>query len=65
MPDSESPSARYRRLARECITVASTIATERRTQATLIKVAQVWTRLAESYDARTVIQLQYSQPKGP
>jgi len=64
MPGIESPSARCRRLARECITVASTIATEQRTQATLIEVAQVWIRLAESYDARTVTQQQQqTQPK--
>jgi hypothetical protein len=62
MPATESPSARYRRLARECITAARTIATEQRTQATLMEVAQVWIRLAESYDARTVTQ---RQPKGP
>jgi hypothetical protein len=57
MPDNESPSARYRRLARECITIASTIATEH-AGLSLIEMAQIWTRLADSYDARPVMQQQ-------
>jgi len=63
MPENESPAARYRRLARECIAMANTIATEQ-TRATLVEMAQVWTRLAESHDARPAMQQQQQiQPK--
>ena len=64
MPDNnESPAARYRRLARECIAVANPIATEQ-TRAALVEMAQVWTRLAESHDAPPAMQQQQQiQPK--
>jgi len=52
MPDDESPSARYRRLAAECLDVAYTFsAGDRRT--TLLQMAQVWHRLADDYEAST------------
>ena len=52
MPDYESPSARYRRLAAECLDVAYTFsAGDRRT--TLLQMAQVWHRLADDYEAST------------
>jgi hypothetical protein len=57
MPDNESSAARYRRLARECIATASTPVTEQ-TRATLVEMAQVWMRLAESHDARPATQQQ-------
>jgi hypothetical protein len=45
MPDKESPSARYRRLAQECWENAHTFPDgERRTA--LLQMAQVWQRLA-------------------
>jgi hypothetical protein len=63
MPDNESSAARYRRLARECIAMASTPVTEQ-TRATLVEMAQVWTRLAESHAARPAMQQQQQiQPK--
>ena len=43
--------------------MANTIATEQ-TRATLVEMAQVWTRLAESHDARPAMQQQQQiQPK--
>jgi hypothetical protein len=57
MPDNESPAPRYRRLARECIEMANTIATEQ-TRAALVEMAQVWRRLAESHDVRSAMQQQ-------
>jgi hypothetical protein len=63
MTDNESPAARYRRLARGSIAIANTIVTDQ-TRATLIEMAQVWTRLAESHDARPAMQQQQQvQPK--
>jgi hypothetical protein len=63
MTDNESPAARYRRLARECIAMANTIATEQ-TRAALVEMAQVWARLAESHDAQPAMQQQQQiQPK--
>jgi hypothetical protein len=48
MPDRESPSARYRRLAQECWQTAHAFPDgERRT--TLLQMAQVWQRLANDY----------------
>jgi uncharacterized protein YciW len=48
MPDRESPSAHYRRLAEECWQTAHTFPDgERRT--TLLQMAQVWQRLANDY----------------
>jgi hypothetical protein len=48
MPDDVSASARYRRLARECLEIAHTFpAGERRT--VLLQMAQVWQRLAVEY----------------
>jgi hypothetical protein len=45
MPDRESPSARYRRLAQECWKTAHMFPDgERRT--VLLQMAQVWQRLA-------------------
>jgi hypothetical protein len=48
MSEYESPPARYRRLARECLEVASTFPDgEQRTP--LLQMAQVWQRLADDY----------------
>jgi hypothetical protein len=48
MQGSESPSARYRRLAKECLEVAQTFPFgERRT--VLLQMAQVWQRLADEH----------------
>ena len=46
IPDKEAPSARYRRLAQECLEVAHTMKHEE-TRATLTQMAQIWLRLAE------------------
>jgi hypothetical protein len=43
----------YRRLARECLLIARTIATER-TRASLLEMAQVWLRLADERAATSV-----------
>ena len=72
MDENESVTARYRRLARECLEVAHTFpAGERRT--VLLQMAQVWQRLADGYRGssaplsrafETVIQQQQQvQPK--
>jgi len=49
MPDKESPSARYRRLAQECLETARTVTTEE-TRATLVEMARAWLRLAEQQE---------------
>jgi hypothetical protein len=64
MTDNESLAARYRRLARECIVIANTITTEQ-ARAALVEMAQVWTRLAESHDARPAMQQQQQQQIQP
>jgi hypothetical protein len=64
MLDQESPAVRYRRLARECIAAAGTIATER-TRVALIEMAQIWTRLAESHETRRPVPQQQQQQIQP
>jgi hypothetical protein len=52
MSDYEPPSARYRRLAVECLEVGSTFPLgDRRT--VLLQMAQVWQRLADEYQGST------------
>jgi predicted nucleotidyltransferase component of viral defense system len=71
MLDQESPATRYRRLARDCLDLVSTVATEQ-TRVALIEMAQIWTRLAESHETRQPVtqqqqqiqQQQQSQPEG-
>jgi hypothetical protein len=46
MSDKESPSARYRRLAKECLEVAYTFPDGVR-RTVLLQMAQVWQRLAD------------------
>jgi hypothetical protein len=48
MPDSVSTSARYRRLAQECLEVAQTFPPGERRNV-LLQMAQVWQRLADEY----------------
>jgi hypothetical protein len=48
MQDSESPSARYRRLANECLDIARTFPKGAR-RTVLLQMAQVWQRLADQY----------------
>jgi len=76
MSDYEPPSARYRRLATECLEVGSTFPLgDRRT--VLMQMAQVWQRLADEYQGSTppllrpdagasptLQQQQQRQPKG-
>jgi len=71
MPDrsKESVSRHYRRLAQECLEMVPTIEHEE-SRASLIEMARVWIRLAESYEddtskeTRLVIQQQeQTQPK--
>src|SRR5215831_18742927 len=52
MSDYDSPSARYRRLAAECLQVSSTFPLgDRRT--VLLQMAQVWQRLSDEYEGAT------------
>ena len=53
MPNNESPAARYRRLAGECLEVAQTLPIGER-RSTLLQMAQVWQRLADDYAASTL-----------
>jgi hypothetical protein len=53
MPDGDMPAKRYRRLARECLAVASTKPRgEDRTA--LLEMALVWHRLADDYADSTM-----------
>jgi hypothetical protein len=46
---ADNRASEYRRLARECLRLAQTIATEEARLA-LVEMARVWTRLAEEQD---------------
>jgi len=46
---SDNRASEYRRLARECLRLAQTIATEEARLA-LVEMARVWTRLADEQD---------------
>jgi hypothetical protein len=59
MSDKESPSARYRRLAKECLDVAYTFPDGVR-RTVLLQMAQVWQRLADERADSTGLQ-----PKRP
>ena len=60
--DIDSP-ARYRRLARDCLEMARTVASEG-PRATLVEMAQIWMRLAGTEEGRQVAQQQQqTQPK--
>jgi hypothetical protein len=48
MPDRESSSAHYRRLAQECLAILPTVTTPG-ARAALIEMAQVWQRLADEH----------------
>jgi hypothetical protein len=48
MPDDETPNARYRRLAEECLHVANNFPRGEHRDA-LLQMAQVWQRLADQY----------------
>jgi hypothetical protein len=52
MSASETPSERYRRLARKCLETANTLPVGQRD--TLIQMAQFWQRLADEYADATV-----------
>ncbi len=54
--DVDSP-ARYRRLARDCLEMARTVASEG-PRATLVEMAQIWMRLAGTEEGRQVAQQQ-------
>ena len=58
MSNSESSSARYRRLATECLEVAHTFPEGVR-RTVLVQMAQVWQRLADENEASS------SHPHGP
>ena len=55
MSDKESPSARYRRLAKECLEVAYTFPDGVR-RTVLLQMAQVWQRLADERADSTELQ---------
>ena len=56
-------SDEYRRLARECLELASTFAAEGR--ATLIEMARIWARLADEAPQPVVQQQQQQQQQRP
>jgi hypothetical protein len=61
--DGLDPRARYRCLARDCLEMARTVASEQ-TRATLVEMAQIWMRLAGTEEGRQVAQQQQQiQPK--
>ena len=51
---SDNPSERYRRLARECLTVADTFPSGEQRDV-LLQMAQVWQRLADDYADRSTL----------
>ena len=55
MSDKESPSARYRRLAKECLDVAYLFQDGVR-RTVLLQMAQVWQRLADERADSTGLQ---------
>jgi hypothetical protein len=64
MHENESVTARYRRLARECLEVAHTFpAGERRT--VLLQMAQVWQRLAHDYPESSAPLSHAFEPERP
>jgi len=56
MADGESPSARYRRLTRECLEVARAFP-DGDQRDVLLQMAQVWQRLADDYAGSTLLSL--------
>jgi hypothetical protein len=57
MPEGEHPTARYQRLARQCLEVANTFGPgEQRTA--LLHMAEVWQRLANDYEQSTAALFQ-------
>jgi len=64
MSNNESPAARYRRLARECLEVAHTFPNgESRT--VLLQMAQVWQRLSDEYAASNTALVQPIERERP
>jgi hypothetical protein len=64
MHENESVTARYRRLARECLEVAHSFpAGERRT--VLLQMAQVWQRLADDYPESSAPLSHAFEPERP
>jgi hypothetical protein len=58
----EGRAKEYRRLARDCLALATTIATEEARRA-LVEMARVWSRLADEVPPPLVQQQQQVQPK--
>ena len=58
---ADNRASEYRRLARECLRLAQTIATEEARLA-LVEMARVWTRLAEEQDVSYRPMLEDCQP---
>jgi hypothetical protein len=58
----EGRAEEYRRLARDCLALATTIATEEARRA-LIEMARVWAKLADEVAPPLVQQQQQVQPK--
>lgn len=65
--DGDPPAVRYRRLAQQCLTaLETTIHSE--TRATLVRLAEIWWRLANEHElgSRPVVTQQQQQlPKQP
>jgi F0F1-type ATP synthase beta subunit len=64
MPIAEAPTARYRRLARECLEVANTFRNGDQRDA-LLQMAAVWTRLADHHADSTMPFLPSVQGEQP
>ena len=54
MRNHETPAARYRRLAAECLDIANTFPRGDQGDA-LLQMAQVWQRLADHYATRSFV----------
>jgi hypothetical protein len=63
MPEEQTPSLRYRRLALESLEAANTVHGERRE--VLLQMAQVWQRLADQYADSTPPFIQAGSPDQP
>jgi len=63
MPAEETPAARYRRLAQECLDVAATFP-DRDQRDALLQMAQVWQRLADQYANATSRSTARASPEG-
>ena len=64
MPDDETRSERYRRLAGECLAVANTMPSGEG-RSTLLEMTLVWHRLADDYADSAMSSLSPAEPEQP